>query len=66
MDVKALGFDSAPFLHNFMEATRLSLADRNRWVADTDAVPVPIATLLSEEHAGRQRMRIDPTQSAPR
>jgi gamma-glutamyltranspeptidase/glutathione hydrolase len=64
MDVESLGFGSAPFLHNFMEATRLSLADRNRWVADTDAVPVPIATLLSADHARKQRMRIDPSKAA--
>jgi gamma-glutamyltranspeptidase/glutathione hydrolase len=65
MDVAALKFGSAPFLHHFMEATRLSLADRNRWVADTDAVPVPISDLLSEDHARRQRNRIDPTKAAP-
>jgi gamma-glutamyltranspeptidase / glutathione hydrolase len=65
MDVKALGFHSAPFLHNFMEATRLSLADRNRWVADTDAVPVPVDALLSEEHANRQRNRINQAKAAP-
>jgi gamma-glutamyltranspeptidase/glutathione hydrolase len=65
VDVKSLGFGSAQFLHTFMEATRLSLADRNRWVADTDAVPVPIATLLSEDHAKKQRSRIDPMKAAP-
>jgi gamma-glutamyltranspeptidase/glutathione hydrolase len=64
LDVAALGFGTAPFLHYFMEATRLSLADRNRWVADSDAVAVPVAALLSEAHARRQLSRIDPNKAA--
>jgi gamma-glutamyltranspeptidase/glutathione hydrolase len=64
-DLKSLGFASAPFLHRFMEATRLSLADRNHWVADTDAVQVPIPRLLSEDYGRRQRERINPDQALP-
>lgn len=63
-DLKAMGHDTAPFLHRFMEATRLALADRNKWVADTDAVTVPIARLLSDDYAARQRERIGPDKAA--
>ena len=58
-DSKALGHNTTPYLHRFMEAVRLSLADRNHHVADTDAVPVPIEALLSKDYAARQRARID-------
>jgi gamma-glutamyltranspeptidase/glutathione hydrolase len=58
-DTRALGHNTAPYIHRFMEAVRLALADRNRYVADTDAVPVPLESLLSEEYAERQRARID-------
>jgi gamma-glutamyltranspeptidase/glutathione hydrolase len=63
-DAKALGHNSAPYLHRFMEAVRLALADRNRYVADTDAVPVPLGALLSKEYAARQRARIDPDRAS--
>jgi gamma-glutamyltranspeptidase/glutathione hydrolase len=63
-DMKALGHNTAPYLHRFMEAVRLALADRNRYVADTDASPVPLEALLSKEYAARQRARIDPDRAS--
>ncbi len=62
-DLKALGHNSAPFLHRFMEATRLSLADRNRWVADTAAVKIPVLQLLSKPYGARERARINPDRA---
>jgi gamma-glutamyltranspeptidase/glutathione hydrolase len=64
-DVKQLQHNSAPFLHRFMEATRMALADRNRYVADTDAVPVPVARLLSKPYGDQQRARVKPDQAMP-
>jgi gamma-glutamyltranspeptidase / glutathione hydrolase len=64
-DVKALQHDSAPYLHRFMEAVRMALADRNKYVADSDAVVVPIAQLLSKSYAERQRARINPDRAMP-
>jgi gamma-glutamyltranspeptidase/glutathione hydrolase len=64
-DNRGLGHNSAPYLHRFMEAVRLALADRNRFVADTDAVAVPLETLLSEAYADRQRARIDSDKASP-
>ncbi len=63
-DAKALGHNSTPYLHRFMEAVRLSLADRNHYVADTDAVAVPLDALVSKEYAARQRARIDPGKAS--
>jgi gamma-glutamyltranspeptidase / glutathione hydrolase len=62
-DVKALGHNSAPYLHRFMGAQILSLADRNKYVADSAAVPVPIEQLLSKDHAGKLRAKIDPERA---
>lgn len=64
-DTKSLGHNSAGFLHRLMEAIRLALSDRNRWVADPDAVRVPIAQLLSKDYARKQRERIRPDQALP-
>ncbi|MGH9345836.1 MAG: gamma-glutamyltransferase [Vicinamibacterales bacterium] len=64
-DNARLGHNSAPYLHRFMEAMRLALADRNRFVADTDAVAVPIERLLAKPYAAARRRTIDPGRAAP-
>jgi len=64
-DNKKLGHNTAPYLHRFMEAQRLSLADRNKYVAASEAVPVPIAPLLSKTYAQKQRGRIDAEKANP-
>jgi len=62
-DNKGLGHNTAPYLHRFMEAQRLSLADRNKFVAASEAVPVPVAQLLSKTYARNQQGRIDPKRA---
>ena len=47
-----------------MEAVRLALADRNRYVADTDARPVPLEGLLSKQYARSRRAQIDPERAS--
>ncbi len=64
-DNKGLGHNTAPYLHRFMEAQRLSLADRNKYVAASEAVPVPVAQLLSKTYAQKQRGRIDAEKAIP-
>ena len=49
---------SAEAIHLQTEAIKLAMADRNRHVADPDAVDVPVEALLSDEHASNQRERI--------
>jgi gamma-glutamyltranspeptidase/glutathione hydrolase len=46
-----------------MEVIRLALADRNRYVADSDAVPVPIASLLSKDFARKRLALLDPEKA---
>ncbi len=55
---------SADAVHLAAEAMRLAFADRDRYAGDPDALDVPIARLLSKEHAGRLRSTITSKSSA--
>ncbi len=50
--------DDPEVIHLMSEAIKLAFVDRNRYVADPNFVDVPVAELLSDEHAARQRARI--------
>ncbi|WUR14798.1 gamma-glutamyltransferase [[Empedobacter] haloabium] len=59
------GVPDAQALHLFSEAGRLAYADRNRYVADTDFVPLPgngVAALLDKRYLARRAALIG-TQS---
>jgi gamma-glutamyltranspeptidase / glutathione hydrolase len=45
-------------LHDYLEASRIAFADRNRWVGDPDQVDVPLAGLLSKGFAAERRCLI--------
>lgn len=47
-------------LHAFLDASRLAFADRNRFVADADFVPVPIRGLLDPAYLKRRAALIGP------
>lgn len=55
-DLKALGHNSAEYLHLFVETVKLASADR---AAYAHAREVPVAGLLSKTYATRQRERLD-------
>ena len=62
-DVKALGHNSAAYLHLLVEAKRIAFADRAAWLGD--AVPGDVLTkLLSKEYAAQRRREIDPARAA--
>ncbi|MBI4578523.1 MAG: gamma-glutamyltransferase, partial [Planctomycetes bacterium] len=64
-DIKGLGHNSAEFLHLFVEAKKLTYADRARFYADPDVVKnLPIAELISKPYADRRRRLIDPSRAA--
>ena len=63
-DVKALGHNSAKYLHLFVEAKRLAFADLGAWLGDPERAQLPISTIISKEYARRQRERIDPRKAA--
>src|SRR5690606_23804863 len=59
-DVKAMGHNSAEYLHLLVEAKKIAFADRAAYLADRDAMPKDaMATLLSKEYAARRRKEID-------
>jgi gamma-glutamyltranspeptidase/glutathione hydrolase len=46
-------------IHIQVEALKLAFADRHWYVGDPDRIDVPVAELLSDEYAARQRRRIN-------
>ena len=67
-DLKALGLNSAEYIHLLAEAIKLAAEDRARWVGDPELMkePIPLDRLLSKEHATQLRARINPTRAALR
>ncbi len=55
--------NSLAAVHLFSEAGRLAYADRDRYVADPDFVPVPTDALLSHAYLARRARLISPTRS---
>ncbi len=51
-------------LHDYLEATRLAFADRNRYVGDPGQVRVPTAELLSPGFGAERACLIDPAHAA--
>jgi gamma-glutamyltranspeptidase len=63
-DLRAMGHNSAPYLHAVTESLKLSFADRNKFVGDPKFVPnIPMKTLLSKEYAAARRRAIDPNRA---
>ncbi|MEY9968211.1 gamma-glutamyltranspeptidase/glutathione hydrolase [Streptacidiphilus sp. MAP12-16] len=54
---------SSQYLHDYLEATRIAFADRNRWVGDPRFVDVPTPGLLSERFADSRACLIKPDSS---
>jgi gamma-glutamyltranspeptidase/glutathione hydrolase len=64
-DLRALGHNSAEYLHLLVEAKRLAFADRDERLADPDHVPRSVlATLISKDYAAARRRAIDPARAA--
>lgn len=58
-DVKAMGHNSADYLHLLSEAKKLAFADRAAYLADRDAMPKGVLEmLLSKDYAVRRRPEI--------
>ncbi|HOX25829.1 MAG TPA: gamma-glutamyltransferase family protein [Candidatus Krumholzibacteria bacterium] len=63
-DLAGAGFGSADHLHWFVEAKKLAFADRARYYADPDFAAIPVAGLIDQAYADRQRLRIRPDRAA--
>lgn len=58
-DLKAMGHNSADYIHTTVEATKLAMADREKYLGDMDFIKIPYAGLLSKEYAAERRKLID-------
>ncbi len=59
-DLRAMGHNTAPYLHAIVEAKRLAFADRDAYLADPDSVDASaLAVLVSKEYAAERRRSID-------
>ena len=63
-DVKALGHNSAEYVHTSAEALKLAFADREKYLADMEFVKIPYQGLLSKPYAETRRAMIDPGKAS--
>jgi gamma-glutamyltranspeptidase / glutathione hydrolase len=63
-DLRAMGHNSAAYMHHLTEAMRLAYRDRARFVADPAYAAVPVARLTSKEYAATLRAGIDSRRAA--
>ncbi len=66
LDLRAMGYDSARYLHTLYQAMNLAYADRDFYYGDPYFPPQePIAGLLSKAYADERRKRMDPDRNDP-
>jgi gamma-glutamyltranspeptidase / glutathione hydrolase len=63
-DLKSLGQNSPDFLHTSVEAVKLAMADREKYLGDMDFIKIPYDGLLSKEYARERRKLIDPAKAS--
>jgi gamma-glutamyltranspeptidase/glutathione hydrolase len=64
-DLKALGHNTAAYLHALVEAKRIAFADRDAYVSDSQSVPAgAIEMLVSKQYAAERRQQISPSRTA--
>jgi gamma-glutamyltranspeptidase/glutathione hydrolase len=64
LDLKALGHNSAAYLHLLVEAKKIAFADRDAWLADPAAVPPDaLKKMLSKAYGSERRKEINPERA---
>ena len=64
-DLRAMGHNSADYIHTLSQALNLAFADREQYIGDPLFVDVPTEQLLSEAYAQQRRILIDPDCAWP-
>jgi gamma-glutamyltranspeptidase/glutathione hydrolase len=63
-DLKALKHNSPEYIHTSIEAVKLALADREKYLGDMDFIQIPFEGLLSKDYARERRALIDPAKAS--
>ena len=63
-DLKAMGHNSAEYIHTAVEAVKLAMADRDKYLGDMDRIQIPYQGLLSKQYARERRKLIDPDRAS--
>ena len=63
-DLKAMGHNSAAYIHTSVEALKLAMGDREKYLGDMDFIRIPYEGLLSKEYAAERRKLIDPDRAS--
>ena len=64
-DLRALGHNSAAYLHLLVEAKRIAFADRDAWIGDPESTPkAAIERMLSKDYAAQRRRGINADAAA--
>lgn len=64
-DLASLGSSSPVAWHLIAESERLAYADRARYSADADFVPVPVAGMIDRTYLAQRSALIDPARAMP-
>lgn len=65
-DLKAMGHNTAAYLHHLIEAKKLAYADLEAFVGDPATMQVKTSALLSDEFIAGRRRQLDPNRAADR
>src|SRR5262245_54540234 len=57
-DVKKMGLNSPDYIHTSIEAIKLAMADREKFLGDMDFIKIPYEQLLSKDYARERRKLI--------
>ena len=65
-DIRKMGFDSAEYVHLFVEAKKLAFEDRAKYYADSNFSSIPTTKLISKEYALERKKLINMNNAAKR
>ncbi len=63
-DLKAMGHNSADYLHHLIEAKKIVYEDRAKFYSDPDFNELPIHQLISKEYAAERRKLLNPRRAS--
>ena len=65
-DLRAMGHNTAAYLHHLIEAKKLAYADLDRFVGDADHLDMPAERMLTDEFIAERRRHLDATRAQER